>query len=97
MWKVTVLVTVFMFSSGGDGLFHSIYKKARVSVPHEGDVGEPLFLTSYIEAGKLKEGKFHKIRKPLVYFQQVFFFKAVILQNSKYILGFFTQLFYFKY
>ncbi|XP_044102235.1 probable serine carboxypeptidase CPVL isoform X4 [Neovison vison] len=62
MWKVTVLVTMFMFSPGGNGLFHSIYKKARVSVPRKGDVGKPLFLTSYIEAGKLAEGK----RKSLV-------------------------------
>lgn len=74
MWKVTVLVTMFMFSPGGNGLFHSIYKKARVSVPRKGDVGKPLFLTSYIEAGKLEEGKFHKIRKTLVNFQQVFYF-----------------------
>ncbi|XP_044776034.1 probable serine carboxypeptidase CPVL isoform X1 [Neomonachus schauinslandi] len=57
MWKATVLVAVFMFSPGGDGLFHSLYKKARVSVPHKGDVGEPLFLTPYIEAGKFEEGK----------------------------------------
>lgn len=74
MWKATVLVAMFMFSPGGDGLFHSLYKKVRVSVPHKGDVGDPLFLTPYIEAGKLEEGKFHKIRNPLVYFQQVFFF-----------------------
>lgn len=74
MWKATVLVAIFMFSPGGDGLFHSLYKKVRVSVPHKGDVGDPLFLTPYIEAGKLEEGKFHKIRNPLVYFQQVFFF-----------------------
>ncbi|XP_064431180.1 probable serine carboxypeptidase CPVL isoform X3 [Mirounga angustirostris] len=57
MWKATVLVAVFVFSPGGDGLFHSLYKKARVSVPHKGDVGEPLFLTPYIEAGKFEEGK----------------------------------------
>nr|XP_025728871.1 probable serine carboxypeptidase CPVL isoform X7 [Callorhinus ursinus] len=57
MWKATVLVAVFMFSPGGDGLFPSLYKKARVSVPRKGDVGEPLFLTPYIEAGRLEEGK----------------------------------------
>lgn len=58
-----------MFSPGG-GIFHSLYKNVRVSVPHKGNIGEPLFLTPYIEAGKLEEGKFSKIRKPLGYFQQ---------------------------
>ncbi|XP_077712504.1 putative serine carboxypeptidase CPVL isoform X1 [Canis aureus] len=56
-WKAIVLVALFMFCPGGDGLFHSLYKRAQVSVPHKGDVGKPLFLTPYIEAGKLKEAK----------------------------------------
>ncbi|XP_029781649.1 probable serine carboxypeptidase CPVL [Suricata suricatta] len=57
MWKAIVLLVMFMFSPGGDGLFHSLYKNVRVSVPHEGNVGKLLFLTPYTEAGKLEEGR----------------------------------------
>ncbi|XP_040328301.1 putative serine carboxypeptidase CPVL isoform X2 [Herpailurus yagouaroundi] len=63
MWKTIVLVVVFMFSPGG-GIFHSLYKNVRVSVPHKGNVGEPLFLTPYIEAGKLEEAKKQSLVPP---------------------------------
>ncbi|XP_025785081.1 probable serine carboxypeptidase CPVL [Puma concolor] len=63
MWKTIVLVVVFMFSPGG-GIFHSLYKNVRVSVPRKGNVGEPLFLTPYIEAGKLEEAKKQSLVPP---------------------------------
>ncbi|XP_042824959.1 probable serine carboxypeptidase CPVL isoform X1 [Panthera tigris] len=63
MWKTIVLVVVFMFSPGG-GIFHSLYKNVRVSVPHKGNIGEPLFLTPYIEAGKLEEAKKQSLVPP---------------------------------
>ncbi|XP_047704987.1 probable serine carboxypeptidase CPVL isoform X2 [Prionailurus viverrinus] len=63
MWKTIVLVVVFMFSPGS-GIFHSLYKNVRVSVPHKGNVGEPLFLTPYIEAGKLEEAKKQSLVPP---------------------------------
>ncbi|XP_012576512.1 PREDICTED: probable serine carboxypeptidase CPVL [Condylura cristata] len=57
MWNSVVLLILFTLSPGGNGLFRSIYKNVKVSVPVEGDAGQPLFLTPYIEAGKFVEGK----------------------------------------
>ncbi|KAG8514732.1 putative serine carboxypeptidase CPVL, partial [Galemys pyrenaicus] len=56
MWNAVVLL-ILLTSPGGDGLFRSIYKNVKVSVPLEGDAGQPLFLTPYIEAGKVVEAK----------------------------------------
>lgn len=60
MWKTAVLLVLSMLSPGGDGLFRTLYKTVHTSRPHKGHVGQPLFLTPYIKAGKLKEGKFHQ-------------------------------------
>ncbi|XP_015991447.1 probable serine carboxypeptidase CPVL [Rousettus aegyptiacus] len=57
MWKTAVLLVLSMLSPGGDGLFRTLYKTVHTSRPHKGHVGQPLFLTPYIKAGKLKEGK----------------------------------------
>ncbi|XP_019581727.2 putative serine carboxypeptidase CPVL [Rhinolophus sinicus] len=57
MWKATVLLVLLVFSPGGDGLFRSRYGNVRVSIPQRGDAGQPLFLTPYIEARKLAEGR----------------------------------------
>ncbi|XP_020934236.1 probable serine carboxypeptidase CPVL isoform X2 [Sus scrofa] len=57
MWKAPVLLALLMLSPGSDGLFRSIYGKAHVFKPPKGNVGEPLFLTPYIEAGKFAEGR----------------------------------------
>ncbi|XP_069317923.1 probable serine carboxypeptidase CPVL isoform X1 [Eulemur rufifrons] len=56
MWKVIVLLVLSILGPC-DGLFRSIYRSSQVSKPPTGNVGQPLFLTPYIEAGKLKEGK----------------------------------------
>lgn len=57
MWKATVLLALLVLCPGGDGLFRSIYNNARASLPYKGNAGQPLFLTPYIEAGKVKQGK----------------------------------------
>uniref|UniRef100_A0A8C0WMN8 Probable serine carboxypeptidase CPVL n=2 Tax=Castor canadensis TaxID=51338 RepID=A0A8C0WMN8_CASCN len=54
MWKVLL---VLLMVSSTDGLFRSMYRNTRVSVPRTGDAGQPLFLSPYIESGKIKEGK----------------------------------------
>ncbi|KAM5271790.1 putative serine carboxypeptidase CPVL [Ctenodactylus gundi] len=56
MWKVLVLALLLASSPAG-GLFHSIYRRGQISMPPSGDAGQPLFLTPYIEAGKIEEGK----------------------------------------
>ncbi|XP_051007559.1 probable serine carboxypeptidase CPVL isoform X2 [Acomys russatus] len=56
MWKVTASLILFMVSPG-DGLFRSMYRSAYVSRPFKGNVGQPLFLSPYIKAGKIKEGQ----------------------------------------
>ncbi|KAM4857867.1 putative serine carboxypeptidase CPVL isoform 2-T2 [Urocitellus parryii] len=56
MWKVTVLLALLTFSPC-DGLFRSLYQRAQVFQPPRGDTGQPLFLTPYIESGKIKEGR----------------------------------------
>ncbi|XP_060052018.1 probable serine carboxypeptidase CPVL isoform X2 [Erinaceus europaeus] len=57
MWKAIILLIMVTLSPGGNGLFRSIYKSVKVSVPCEGDAGHPLFLTPYIDAGKVTEGR----------------------------------------
>lgn len=57
MWKATALLALLALCPCGDGLFRSIYNSARVSLPPKGNAGQPLFLTPYIEAGKVKQGK----------------------------------------
>ncbi|XP_014392486.1 PREDICTED: probable serine carboxypeptidase CPVL [Myotis brandtii] len=57
MWKATVLLALLVLCPGGDGLFRSIYNNARASLPYKGNAGQPLFLTPYIEAGKVKQGR----------------------------------------
>ncbi|XP_004045281.1 probable serine carboxypeptidase CPVL [Gorilla gorilla gorilla] len=54
MWKVIVLLVLLM-PGPCDGLFRSLYRS--VSMPPEGDSGQPLFLTPYIEAGKIQKGR----------------------------------------
>uniref|UniRef100_H0VNN3 Probable serine carboxypeptidase CPVL n=2 Tax=Cavia porcellus TaxID=10141 RepID=H0VNN3_CAVPO len=56
MWKVIVFMVLMTFSPC-DGLFQSIYRNAQVSMPPKGDTGQPVFVTPYIEAGKIEEGK----------------------------------------
>lgn len=56
MWKVIVSLVLFMVSPG-DGLFRSIYRSTIVSPPFKGYAGWPLFLSPYIQAGKIKLGK----------------------------------------
>ncbi|KAI5948068.1 putative serine carboxypeptidase CPVL [Manis javanica] len=56
-WKVTVLLLLLMPSPGGEGLFCSMYKHNQTSKPHKGDVGQPLFLIHYIEAGNSAKGR----------------------------------------
>ncbi|KAI5250880.1 putative Serine Carboxypeptidase Cpvl [Manis pentadactyla] len=46
-----------MPSPGGEGLFCSMYKHNQTSKPHKGYVGQPLFLTHYIEAGNSAKGR----------------------------------------
>ncbi|XP_059113846.1 probable serine carboxypeptidase CPVL isoform X1 [Peromyscus eremicus] len=53
MWKVIVSLVLFMVSPG-DGLFRSIYRSTIVSPPFKGNAGWPLFLSPYIQAGKIK-------------------------------------------
>lgn len=57
MWKVIVLLALLTFGPC-DGLFRSLYQRTRVFQPPRGDTGQPLFLTPYIEAGKIREGEF---------------------------------------
>nr|XP_048296102.1 probable serine carboxypeptidase CPVL [Myodes glareolus] len=56
VWKVVVSSILFMVSPG-DGLFRSLYRGAHVSKPFKGNAGQPLFLSPYIKAGKIKEGQ----------------------------------------
>ncbi|XP_075811448.1 putative serine carboxypeptidase CPVL isoform X2 [Microtus pennsylvanicus] len=56
LWKVVVSLILFTVSPG-DGLFRSIYRSADVSKPFQGNAGQPLFLSPYIKAGKIKEGQ----------------------------------------
>ncbi|KAB0375476.1 hypothetical protein FD755_012119 [Muntiacus reevesi] len=55
MWKALFLLVLLALSPGADGLFRSLYRKAHVSRPRKGNPGQPLFLTPYIESGKLIE------------------------------------------
>ncbi|XP_055467850.1 probable serine carboxypeptidase CPVL [Psammomys obesus] len=63
MWKVIVSLILFMVGPG-DGLFRSIYRTARVSMPFMGNAGQPLFLTPYIEGGNIKKGQEKSIVSP---------------------------------
>nr|XP_016812290.2 probable serine carboxypeptidase CPVL isoform X4 [Pan troglodytes] len=54
MWKVIVSLVLLM-PGPCDGLFRSLYRS--VSMPPKGDSGQPLFLTPYIEAGKIQKGR----------------------------------------
>ncbi|XP_058302155.1 probable serine carboxypeptidase CPVL isoform X6 [Hylobates moloch] len=54
MWKVIVSLVLLM-PGPCDGLFRSLYRS--VSMPPKADAGQPLFLTPYIEAGKIQEGR----------------------------------------
>ncbi|XP_077019024.1 putative serine carboxypeptidase CPVL isoform X2 [Tamandua tetradactyla] len=56
MWKVIALLAL-VTPGPGDGLFHTMYRNVHASTPQKGDVGEPLFLTPYIENGKILEGQ----------------------------------------
>ncbi|XP_027285454.1 probable serine carboxypeptidase CPVL isoform X2 [Cricetulus griseus] len=56
MWKVIVSLILFMVVPG-DGLFRSIYRSTHVSRPFKGNAGQPLFLTPFINAGKIKEAQ----------------------------------------
>ncbi|KAM4873798.1 putative serine carboxypeptidase CPVL [Thomomys bottae] len=56
MREAVVLLVLLMIMSG-DGLFRSMYRSAQVSVPPKGNSGKPLYLTPYIESGKIREGK----------------------------------------
>ncbi|XP_004476134.2 probable serine carboxypeptidase CPVL isoform X2 [Dasypus novemcinctus] len=64
MWKAIVLL-VLLIPSPGAGLFRSMYRSAQVSTPQKGDLGQPLFLTPYIENGKILEGKELSLVSPL--------------------------------
>lgn len=77
MWKATVLLVLLMLSSGGDGLFRTLYKSVQASRPHKGNVGRPLFLTPYIKAGKLKEGKFNQKTTGILSTLFLFFLKQL--------------------
>ncbi|XP_061270238.1 probable serine carboxypeptidase CPVL isoform X2 [Bos javanicus] len=57
MWKALFLLVLLVLSPGADGLFRSLYRKGHVSSPRKGDPGQRLFLTPYIETGKLEEGR----------------------------------------
>ncbi|XP_043319252.1 probable serine carboxypeptidase CPVL isoform X4 [Cervus elaphus] len=57
MWKALFLLVLLALSPGADGLFRSLYRKAHVSRPRKGNPGQPLFLTPYIDSGKLAEGR----------------------------------------
>lgn len=59
-WKATVVLVLLTLSPGGEGLFRSVYRNVRVSVPREGDAGRPLLLTPYVEARRLGEGMCHQ-------------------------------------
>uniref|UniRef100_A0A8C5NW77 Probable serine carboxypeptidase CPVL n=1 Tax=Jaculus jaculus TaxID=51337 RepID=A0A8C5NW77_JACJA len=54
MWKV-ITSLILLTVSPGDGLFRSLYRSARVAMPATGDAGQPLFLTPYIKAGKIRQ------------------------------------------
>lgn len=73
MWKALFLLVFLALSPGADGLFRSLYRKAHVSRPRKGNPGQPLFLTPYIESGKLAEGKLKSETAETVYFQQLLF------------------------
>ncbi|KAM5302888.1 putative serine carboxypeptidase CPVL [Glossophaga mutica] len=57
MWKEAVLLVLVMLCLSGSGLFDFKLRNTQVSAPHEGDTGEPLLLTPYIEAGNAIEGR----------------------------------------
>lgn len=94
MWKATVLLVLLIVSPGGDGLFHSVYRNVRVSIPQKGDAGQPLFLTPYVEARKLAEGQFHQ--KTTGILSTVFLFLSNYPAGSQICSGIFLHLFYFK-
>lgn len=50
-------MALLMLCPSGRGLFHFGPRNTHVSVPHRGDTGQPLFLTPYIEAGNVVEGR----------------------------------------
>ncbi|XP_006832339.1 PREDICTED: probable serine carboxypeptidase CPVL [Chrysochloris asiatica] len=57
VWKVTVFLALSSVLNSSDGLFRSLYQNSHVSTPKQGHLGKPLFLTPYIEAGNIVEGK----------------------------------------
>ncbi|XP_053465264.1 probable serine carboxypeptidase CPVL isoform X2 [Nycticebus coucang] len=56
MWKSVILLILSRLIPC-DGLFRSIYRSTQVSMPPLGDSGRAVFLTPYIQEGKIKEGK----------------------------------------
>lgn len=72
MWKVIVSLILLVLSPGGDGLFHSIYKNTNIPISEGGNPGLPLFLTPYITAKKLREGKWKEIGNPVFLFGGVY-------------------------
>ncbi|ELW67918.1 putative serine carboxypeptidase CPVL [Tupaia chinensis] len=64
VWKMMILLVLLMLNPC-DGLFRSVYRSGLVSTPLQGDTGRPLFLTPYIKAGKIKEGKERSMVSPL--------------------------------
>ncbi|XP_045683966.1 probable serine carboxypeptidase CPVL isoform X2 [Phyllostomus hastatus] len=58
MWKEAVLLALLMLCPSGRGLFYFGSGNTHGSVPCDGgDKGQPLYLTPYIEAGKVVEGR----------------------------------------
>lgn len=96
MWKAPVLLALLMLSPGSDGLFRSIYGKAHVFKPPKGNVGEPLFLTPYIEAGKFAEGEC-KSENHWYAFNSVEVFLRLFPHRISNTFWYCTQLFYFIY
>ncbi|XP_027626733.1 probable serine carboxypeptidase CPVL [Tupaia chinensis] len=60
-----MILLVLLMLNPCDGLFRSVYRSGLVSTPLQGDTGRPLFLTPYIKAGKIKEGKERSMVSPL--------------------------------
>ncbi|XP_074918523.1 putative serine carboxypeptidase CPVL isoform X3 [Chelonoidis abingdonii] len=73
MWKATVLLTLLSLSVTFElgrarkqwSVFRNMFKRIRCSTPSRGDPGQPLFLTPYIESGRLEEGRQLSLVGPL--------------------------------
>lgn len=65
MCKATVLLALLSLSVTFElsrahkqwSAFRSMFKRIKCSTPSRGDPGQPLFLTPYIESGRIEEGK----------------------------------------